>query len=57
LPTDKSRTTHGQEHEDNKDATGDTHRGRKDGPDLDVEKREKELDRQAGHTTDKSLAT
>lgn len=57
MPTDKSRTTHGQEHEDNKDATGDTHRGRKDGPDLDVEKREKELDRQAGHTTDKSLAT
>jgi hypothetical protein len=53
----KTVPTHGHEHHDNKDSVDRTHRGRKDGTDIDVEKREKELDKQAGHTTDRSLAT
>ena len=53
----KTVPTHGHEHQDNKNSTDAAHRGRKDGPDIDIEKREKELDQQAGHQTDRSLAT
>jgi hypothetical protein len=49
--------TYGHEHHNPKEDPNETFRGRKDGPDIDVEKRQKELDRRAGHETKRSLAT
>ncbi len=58
MPTnEKVPGTPGHKHDKDTHDVDESYRGRKGGPDVDVEKRQKDLDKQAGHTSERSLAT